>query len=179
MENFFQGIVDYLLQFREWAIGFFGPSLPWLIAVSVIVSGLLLWGIFYSIAGSGYVNHKIEEYMDILRVGDVGKRRQLRAWGKIVKAAKSKASVLWKKSILEADQIFDEILKMSGYRGPTVHDRFKQLPREALSNYDEILAAHRVRDRVKQELDFALTQEETIQVLKVYEKAFRELGLID
>ena len=179
MENFFQGIVDYILQFRESAIEFFGSSLSWLMLIGVVISALFLWGIFYSISGSGWLPKRIEEYMDLFLIGDVGKKRQLRAWRKILKAAQSSNPTLWKQAVLQSDQVMDEIIKMAGHRGKTVVERFAQLPREALSNYDDLIAAHKVRDRVRQEADFALTQDETAQVLRVYEKSFKELGLLD
>lgn len=178
-EKIFKTIFEYTLDFREWGVELLGPALPWLVLVSVFISGAFLWGIFYSIAGSGYASRKADEWMDLLLIGDVGKRRQIRIWKRILRAVRSKEMANWKKAILEADYIFDEVLKMSGYRGPTVHDRFKQLPPEALSNYEDIMAVHRVRDRVKQEPDFTITQDEAVQAIKIYEKAFRELGLLD
>ena len=174
----FSSAVDYLFIFRDWAGGVLVPALPWLIVVSVIISGFFLWGIFYSISGSGYGPKKLDEYLDFFRI-NVGKRRQIRAWKNIISGAKSNNPDLWKKAILDADSMFDEILKMSGYRGITVHDRFQQLPREAISNYDQILAAHQVRDKIRQDEEFFPTQSEAIEVLKVYQKTFQELGLLD
>ena len=179
MEKYLKLILHYILQFREIASSYLGPALPWLTLVSVIISGILLWLIFYAISGSSYVNHKIEKYMDRHLIGDVGKRRQLRVWKRILKAVKGADSTNWKRAILEADAILDEVIKMTGYRGQTVHDRFKQLPPESITNYEQIIEAHRIRDRVRQEPDFVLTQEETTKVIKIYEQTFKELGLIE
>lgn len=175
--KFFNTVIDYVLKIREIGADYLIPSLPFLESLAVVLSGILVWGIFYSIAGSGYLNTKIERYLDMAG-GPVGKRRQLRAWNKIVAKSKSGKMESWKQAILEADQILDEILKMSGYRGETVHERFSQLKPEAISSAELIIAAHKIRDRIRQELDFVITQREAIEVLKVYQQAFKELGLI-
>ncbi|MEK9186487.1 MAG: hypothetical protein AAB885_02770 [Patescibacteria group bacterium] len=179
MEQFIDNALKSFLGGRDAFLELFGPTLPWLMLIGVVISALFLWGIFYSISGSGWLPKRIEEYMDLFLIGDVGKKRQLRAWRKILKAAQSSNPTLWKQAVLQSDQVMDEIIKMAGHRGKTVVERFAQLPREALSNYDDIIAAHKVRDRVRQEADFALTQDETAQVLRVYEKSFKELGLLD
>lgn len=180
MQKFIDTAVDIFFRTRAILGDMFGPYLPFLKFWAVVFSGVLMWGIIYTIVGSGYHLKRLDEFADLFlyNIVDVGKRRQLRAWRKIVKQAKSSDPLQWKQAILLADQLFDEILKMSGHRGATVSDRFQQLPRTAISNYDQIQAAHRVRDRIRQEADFSLTRDEAITVLKAYEKAFKELGLI-
>lgn len=179
LQQILKTALEYILDFREWTADWLEPSLPLLKLVSAIISAIFIWGIFYTIFGSNYLTRKAEEYMDIFLIGDVGKRRQIRIWKRILGALKRDNSASWKKSVLDADTVFDEIIKMSGYRGQTVHDRFKQLRPETLTNYNELLDAHRVRDRVRQEPDFALSKDEASRVIKIYEKAFMELGLLD
>jgi hypothetical protein len=181
MKNFFQTLIDYILTFREWAGGYLGPALPWIEVLAVVLSAFFIWGFIYSTIASQWHLTRTDELLDFVFGGgvDVAKRRQLRIWRKIVAQIKSQNSTHWKQAILAADQIFDEILKTSGYRGATVHDRFKQLPPTAISNYDQLQAAHKIRDRIRQEADFVLSHAEAIEIIKVYEKAFKELGLID
>lgn len=178
MEKLLESLTKYFFKIREWGGGILNPALPWLEFSAIIISALLIWGIIYCIIGSGYLRTRKREWMDILGVGDVGKNYQLRAWRQIQKRLKSNEITDWKLAILEADSIFDEILKNSGYRGDTIYDRFKQLSPAALSNYNEILTAHKIRDQIIQQADFILKQEEAINTIKIYEQAFRELGLI-
>lgn len=176
-------LLDYLislaLDLREFAGNFLGPALPWLYAISITLSLLFIWGIIYTIVRSGYVNYKTEYYSDYLGLGNVGRRRQLRAWKQILKRLNSNDAAHWKLAILEADKIMDEIFKMSGYRGDTVDGRFQQVTPEVLPNIEQILEAHKVRDRIAREADFIITQQEAIEALKTYQQAFRTLGLLE
>ncbi len=176
-------IVDVLIQIsldvRDWFGAVLEPQLPLLYFISAILSIILLWLAIYAMISSGWVRFKYDLWSDMLGIGDVGKRRQLRAWVQILKRLQTEDVNNWKTAILEADAIFDEILKASGYKGETVHDRFAQLPEEALSVRNRIIAAHGVRDRILQEPEFALTKQQAIEIAKVYQQAFRELSLID
>lgn len=172
-------IIKSVLDFREAALNFIGPNLYIFQLISVVISGVLLWGIIYCISRTGWLNKKIEIGMDYLGVGDVGKRRQLRAWQQIVKKIKTDNMSNWKTAILEADKILDDILKASGYRADTADERFKQLTPETISNLPQLETAHRLRNRVAQEPDLTLTKDEALATLKIYKKSFQEFGLLD
>ena len=179
MRELLNRLIELTLDFRELAGNFLVPLLPFLYIVSILISFVLIWGIIYAVARSGWIPIKLDRYSDMFHFGDVGKRKQLRSWKRIVFMAKTDDINSWKKAILNADKIFDDVLKMSGYRGDTVHARFQQLPPEALSNREDIVQAHKIRDKIMQEPDFQITQAETISALKIYQKAFQELGLIE
>ncbi len=171
--------VEATLKFREWMIDFFGPALPWFWIISIVISGLLFWGIVYMIINTGFARRKVEHYMDKTGYGDVGKRRHLKAWHKIVERSKQPDETEWKMAILEADKLLDDVLRSSGYNQPTVDDRFNALSMELISNYDQVMQAHEVRGKVSKDPEFSLTHAEAIEILKIYKKALQELGLID
>lgn len=179
MQKFFDNLIRIILDFRQSAGEFIAPNLYIYQIISLVISGILLWGIIYCISRSGWLNRRIENWMDFLGVGDVGKRRQLRAWKQIVERIKSNDINNWKLAIMEADKILDDILKASGYRADTTDERFKQLTPDVISNLPQLQEAHRVRNRVAQELDFTITKEEAIATLKIYKKSFQEFGLLD
>jgi len=176
-ERIIEVILNGVFDLRAWVEGWLGPALPILESFAIVISAMFIWGIIYTMLGSGYINYKTERYMEMLG-SDTGKRRQMKVWGRILKRIRSESVTSWKQAILEADHLFDEILKMSGYRGDTIHDRFQQLSPEALSNRDKIIAAHKVRDRIRQEPNLEMSREDAVAVLQVYQHAFRELGLI-
>lgn len=179
MREFFQTIINLSLDVRQRMLDILVPNMPLFYFLGFVISAALLFGIIYFILATGWLTYKYDQWSDMLGVGDVGRRRQLRGWRQILKRLKTEESINWKLAVLEADKIMDEILKMSGYRGDTVHDRFKQVAPEILSNIERVHQAHRVRDRIAREPDFIITKEEAIEVVKVYEQAFKELGLID
>lgn len=179
MGNFFDILIGIVSDFREEAGSFISSNLLLFQLGSVIISGILVWGIIYAIVRSKWINRKTELWMDYLGVGDVGKRRQLRAWKQIVRKMRSDDINNWKTAIIDADKILDDIVKSSGYRADTADERIKQLAPEALSNSEEVKEAHRVRNRVAQEPDFMITKEEALATLKIYKKSFQEFGLLD
>lgn len=183
MNEFIKDVIDatikVTLDFREAAGAYLGPRLYIFQLMSLVISGVLIWGIIYTVSKSGWLNKRIENWMDFLGVGDVGKRRQLRAWNQIVKRIKTNDMSNWKVAILEADKILDDIIKASGFRADTHDERIKQVMPEVLSNIEQIREAHRVRNRIAQEPDFTITREEAIATLKIYKAAFQEYGLLD
>ncbi|TSC89163.1 MAG: Uncharacterized protein G01um10143_544 [Parcubacteria group bacterium Gr01-1014_3] len=171
--------VEATLKFREWMIDFFGPLLPWFWVISIVISGLLFWGIVYMIINTGFAKKKVEFYMDKTGYGDVGKRRHMKAWHKIVHRSKEPDQTEWKMAILEADKLLDDVLRSSGYNQPSVDERFNALSTELISNYDQVMQAHAVRSKVSKDPEFSLAHAEAIEVLKIYKKALQEFGLID
>lgn len=179
MQQYLQQFVDFVLKFREVAGGFLGQHLYIFELSSLVISVVLLWGIIFAATQSNYFEKRLEEWMDYLGYGDVGKRRQLKAWRAIVKKIKSDDQSQWKLAIMEADRILDDMIKAAGFRAPSTEERFKQITAEFVANFDEVQAAHKIRNRCAQEPDFLITKEEAIQVLRAYKKAFQEFGLLD
>jgi len=179
MERLWLLTIDYFFKVRSLLGGYLEPALPWLKFFGFILSLVLFVGIVYLAIASGYTTYRAEVFRDMFGVGDVGKTRQLRIWRQILRRLRSQEPTDWKLAILECDALFDEILKASGYRGETSHDRFKQLQPNMISNYERLLVAHQVRDRVRQEPDFTITRDDAMGVVKVYEQAFKELGLLE
>ncbi|OGY64787.1 MAG: hypothetical protein A3I24_04550 [Candidatus Harrisonbacteria bacterium RIFCSPLOWO2_02_FULL_41_13b] len=179
MDQFIPIVIEYFFKIRDFGGQILTPALPLLKVISLGLSAFFIWGIYYCIAGSGYARKRFDEFSDAIGIGDTGKRRQWRTWKRILKRLKSNDMVRWKMAILDADAIFDDILKMGGYRGNDVHERFQQLPPTAISNVEQIQIAHKIRDRVRQESNFVISKVEAEEVIKSYGQAFKELGLIE
>ncbi len=179
MNEVLKTIIEILLDIREMVGGFISPRLLIFQLLSLIISGVFVWLIIYCTSRSGWLNKRVEDWMDYLGKGDVGKRRRLRAWNQIIKRMRTDDLSNWKMAILEADRLMDDLLKAAGYRFDTADERFKQIKPEELSNAAQIQEAHRVRNRVAQEPDFIINKEEALGILRVYKKSFQEFGLLD
>lgn len=183
IERFHSAVAEvarYFLIVREFMLSTFHPVMPVFYVLSIIISGVLLWFTIYCISASGWIKSKvIEKAMDMHGIGDVGKYRQLKAWKHIVKRMNTPNPANWKLSILEADALMDEVFKASGYRGPNADERFKQITPEEMPNIEELRGAHQIRNRVMREPDFALDKAEALRVIRIYQAAFREDGLLD
>lgn len=147
--------------------------------ISFFISVILLFFVVYFIVKLNIVGEKVDEFADILGKADISRRRSLKAWKQIQKRLKTKDDAQIKLAVIEADRIFDEILKRSGYQGGTADERLKQITPEQLSNIAEVLQARRIRNRLASEQDFKLTIGEAESLIEIYKKAFQEFGLID
>jgi hypothetical protein len=172
-------LIIYLLDFRNLFFDFFAPYLDWIKFVSAIISGLLFLGIIYCVIKINFINAKVENYMDILGVGNLPRRRSARAWLQIKKRLKTGDEENLKTAIAEADKILDELLKISGHEGENMDERLKQLDAAKLSNINDILSTHKIRQRIEAEPEFHITKQEIELIINIYKKSFQELGLID
>ena len=172
-------IITQILNFRDLVIEFFSPYFGLIKFFSLIISGLLLWGIIFYMVKSNFINMKIEQYMDLLAVGNLPRRRSVRAWQQIKKKLESGDETNLKLAITEADKILDELLKISGYKGENMDERLKQLDASQLSNISDVWSAHKIRSRISQEPDFHINKQEAELIINIYKKSFQELGLID
>ena len=173
-------IVDYFLIAREFLFTASHPIMPFVYVLSIIISGALLWFTIYCISASSYIKSKvIEKGMDYFGVGDVGKYRLLKVWKNVIRRMKTNNPSNWKIAIMEADQLMDEVIKSSGYRAATIDERYKQVEPEVFPMIDQLREAHQIRNRIMREPDFAITKDESLRVLRIYQQAFKENGLLD
>lgn len=179
MQEYLQQFADGVLYFRSIMGDIIGPNLYIFEITSLVISGVLVWGIVFTATQSNFFNKRIEDWMDYLGYGDVGKLRRLKAWKQIVKKMRNDNPADWKIAVMEADRILDDIIRAAGYRSVSTDERFKQITPEFVENFDDVQSAHKIRNRCAQEPDFVLPKEEAVRVLRIYKKAFQEFGLLD
>lgn len=173
-------IVNKAVEWRLLIIDWMGPVLVWLQFISILVSVLLLGWIVYMMMKTNYFSGKIEDYMDTLGMGgDLTKRKSLKGWQQIKKRIASSAQQDWKLAVLEADTIFNEILKMAGYLGNDIDKKLEILTKDNLSNLDDIKKAHFLSAQIMKDPGMELKKEDAIVALKAYKKAFIELNLLE
>ena len=97
---------------------------------------------------------------------------------KRVQKAKFNKEAELKLAIIEADDLLNEVLKKMGYREETLSQNLKNLPSDTLSNLNELLEAHQIKNNIVHDPTYRLTFEQTYKILKVYEKALLELQVL-
>jgi hypothetical protein len=175
----FSLILKLLSDFWNLIWAWLEPNLIWFQLASVLLSGLLIWGIVYIITKVDYFEMKAEEYIDILGKGNITKRRSLKGWEQIRKRIMSSEQQDWKLAILEADTILNEILKMAGYLGNDMGKKLEILTPENLPSLEDVKKAHLVASNILRDPVLELKKEDAIAVLKIYKKAFIELNLLE
>jgi len=80
----------------------------------------------------------------------------------------------YKEAIMEADKLFDFVLKGMNITGATMGERLIKAER-LLSNYHDIWEAHKVRNKLVHEVDFNVDSSKTEAALKAFGKGIRQL----
>jgi hypothetical protein len=74
--------------------------------------------------------------------------------------------------------MFDDILKQMGYTGESMGEKLKKVPKEVISNIDEVILAHKVRNNIVHDIDYKLSKDEAKKVLDIFERALNELNML-
>ncbi|MCL5017331.1 MAG: hypothetical protein M1155_01540 [Patescibacteria group bacterium] len=175
----FAPVLKILLDLKDMVWTWLSPNLIWLELVSVLISGLLLWGIIYIVTKVNYFDIKAERYIDILGKGNITQRRSLKGWEQIRKRILSSEQQDWKLAVLEADKILDEILKMAGYLGSDLDKKLEILNHENLQSIDDVRNAHTLAVKILRDPTMEIKKDDAIIALKKYKKAFEELNLLE
>lgn len=80
-----------------------------------------------------------------------------------------------KLAIIEADNLFDDILKRMALPGVDMAERLRQFEKHELKSVDLIWEAHRWRNQIVHEPGVHISLEQAEQAIKGYEAALKEL----
>lgn len=109
----------------------------------------------------------------------VPKKKLAKKWEEIKRMIESNYEADYKLALLEADKVFDEVLKMAGVRGADMGERLKSLNKSQLVNLDEIWWAHKLRNSMAHDLKFKLYHDDARKAIEEFEKAIEEFGALD
>lgn len=104
-----------------------------------------------------------------------GARKFIRQWEKVKERVERGTQSEWKLSIMEADDMLDDILTKMGVAGATIEERLRNAKKDAPGGFDFATKAHTVRDNVVHDPDYQLTKDEARDTLDIYEKTFQDL----
>jgi hypothetical protein len=80
-----------------------------------------------------------------------------------------------KLAIIEADNIFDDILKQMGLPGVDMTERLRQFEENELKSVSLVWEAHHLRNQIVQDPTMQISQEQAQQAVQNYETALKEL----
>ena len=135
----------------------------WYIAGVIIFIGVLIF-IFW------FINRQGSDYDELDQ-----KNIHLK-WQKIHTLLQEKNDFAWRQAVIEADNIFDELLKHKGFGGSSLGERLKI----AQGRYKELRAvwpAHILRNRLVHETDTHINQHQAKKAVADFQVALRALGL--
>jgi len=115
-------------------------------------------------------------------VADQGSAREItvdeKEWGAILEKMKSGNESDLKVALLEADNLFDNLIKRRGYQGEDMGERLKKIASEQLSNIEDVWWAHKIRNRIVHDANFHLERRQAQRAVGIYEQAMKNLGAL-
>ncbi len=96
-------------------------------------------------------------------------------WQEVVRKIEAPNPSDWNLAVIQADAIFDEVLKGMGLPGETMGERLQRLDPSKLQNLNNVWEAHKIRNRIVHESDQVLTHEEANRAVTYFKWALQEL----
>ena len=153
-----------LLIFKALFIGF---SLILLICISLLI------------LRTNWLKHLIlQDFFEFFTYRPYGVRKLVKQWVKITGRLEAGLESEYKLAVIEADSMFDDILKRMGYGGETLGERLKQISPAVLPNVEELLEAHKIRNNIVHDPDYRLSLDEAKKAIAIYEKTLTDLGAL-
>lgn len=103
-------------------------------------------------------------------LSDNEKRKYLKYWHKIC----NEDDPL--KGVLDADKLLSILLGKRGLQG-SLGEKLKRAG-AIFSDYEGVWSVHKLRNRIAHDLEHGVSGQEAKKALKIYEKAYKDLGLL-
>lgn len=107
------------------------------------------------------------------------KRHLNKSWQKILSRLVKSDEANLRLALIEADNLFDDLLKQMRIPGESMADRLRYVDSSQIPNIDEIWRAHKLRNVLVHNHEYTITRNEMEFGVKAYEKALKELDFID
>ena len=140
---------------------------------------VLLAGVFLLAIRLMEINKEDRKKYEPIITEEVQAKALLGEWQVVLDHVNSESPAEWKLAILEADSMLDEILDSEGYVGETLGEKLKAMSPSAISSYNDLWEAHKMRNEIAHEgSSVELTKRAARDTINKFEVAFRELGHI-
>ena len=106
------------------------------------------------------------------------KKKMVKRWESVLANLGREDENSYKLAVIEADKIFDDILKKIGYQGEDMGERLKQLTPAQTANLDEVWQAHKLRNQIVHEPDSKLTRAQAQRAVEIYQRALEDLEAV-
>lgn len=106
---------------------------------------------------------------------DVDKYRS--RWMTIEQQLKRDETMSYQVCVMNADTLLDQALKDKGVQGATMGERMKQF-QQKWSNANNVWTAHKLRNQIAHEADFAINYESARRALTAFKQALKDVGAI-
>ncbi len=116
------------------------------------------------------------DWMEFFNYHSYAMRRVTKDWNKIIRRVKTNLDTEFKLAVIEADLLFNEVLKRCGYSGKTLKEKLDKVRPDALSDIDSIRQADQIYQKLLRDSKYKLDYEQTKKIIKTFEKGLKDLG---
>ena len=99
-------------------------------------------------------------------------------WQAVLKRMKKSDEANLKLAVIEADNLFDSLLRQMAFEGKDMGERLEKLNNTQLTCLEEVWLAHKTRNKIVHEPGYHLGYSEAENAIESFEKAFKELGVL-
>lgn len=150
---------------------------------SIFITLMLSAGIVYIYIREKQIAYEVEKQKPVLAPVGSGhahvENKFLKRWESITAMANSENENDWRRAIIEADILLDELLDAQGYRGDTMGDKMKGIERSDFLTIDNAWEAHKMRNRIAHDgAALQLNDRDVRRTISLYEAVFREFQVI-
>lgn len=159
----------------------------WKVA-SAVISALAIYGIVHNVrkiqeisrADDAIFNPPIfEPEITPSEMATIKKFERNEKWEKVINYMNSTSPSDWRLAIMEADVMLEELLRTLGFHGDSVGEMLKSADKNEFSTLDDAWEAHKIRNAIAHAgTGFDLNERETKRVVALFEKVFKEFGVI-
>lgn len=144
--------------------------------IFMVISVLLFLAVLYILSKSCYLRDAyLEDMKDLSAFREFGQKKIVKRWTKIKKRLERGSEAQQKLSLIEALQMFDEVLVRAGYGGENLDERLKKLTEKDMSNLERVQEALQVCQDIARDPDYRLSSERAEEILNIFERAFTDL----
>lgn len=168
--NFFQGIIVFLGHTQlAYGLKWFGGFLALIFGglTILLIVKLQIVDEWFKTAGKFLLTHAFP------------KRHLNKSWQRVTGRLAKNDEANLRLALIEADNLFDDLLKQMQLPGESMADRLKYIDSSQVSNIDEIWRAHKLRNILVHNHEYPITRNEMEFGVRAYEKALKELEFID
>ncbi len=119
-----------------------------------------------------------EAVEEAIEAGRLPKTKTQKEWEAISHNVDSNHFEDYKKAVVSAEKLFNRVLKSANFSGSNIEDRLKKIPDSQLEFKEDIIWAHRLKEKIFEDENFEVEHEEAKRAVYIFERALKEINII-
>ncbi len=154
----------------------------WLLVIKIVfivISFIFFVLIFFYLLKTTWFRWRfLANFVEFFIYRPYGTKKLTKQWAKILARLETELESEYKLAVIEADSMFDDILKEMGYGGESLGERLKKITSAIVPNIEQVWHSHKIRNNIVHDPTYRLKLEEARKAIAAYEKALIDLGAL-